>query len=150
MRGYGYSIWLVPKINFNMRKFLEREKLGHILHITVKTNIKSKKEGLKLLEEFKNITNDRKIKVSIKPVGINMTSMYEHDPIEKSWGFEVDVFSESLNKLIYHRPHMTVCYFQELSEKDGIIVTENIDCWCDLKLASTISTKPEKWKIINS
>ena len=111
MRGYGYSIWLVPKI------IIGNEKSEHILHITVKTNIKSKKEGLQLLEFFKNITNNKKIKVIIKPDRINMTSMYDQDPIEKSWGYEVDIFSKSLNSFIYHQPHMTIRYYQFFKKK---------------------------------
>ena len=128
MKGYGWSIWLVPQVRSMFR-------FEHIPHITYKTN----------LVDIPHIPTDNKhyrVRFITRRV-VPLKTEYEIDPLYGA-GWYCDV--EELD--IGHLPHMTTEY-----SKERIINPVQHEppygyISCKLVVADTRSLNPSDWYIL--
>ena len=127
MKGYGFSIWVVPH---NHQVIRNQYKMKHIPHITVKTNmiIPEKIFGKKFCKiNFKN------------SFCCEFPSMYQNDPLT-ACGFYCDI-----NIPTDHDPHITLWY-NHSGPLDSLSPPQ--DTHGQVFLADTRSINPSEWKII--
>lgn len=145
MKGYGYSIWLIPS-DKTILKYISNPE--HIYHTTVKTNIKTIKEGISYLDRYKFLTENRSILIKIDNKPINFEKMYQYDPIEKSWGYKVSILNNLLNKEIDHQSHLTAFYNRIFNKNVDIPLEKPLFVFCNLNLVDTRNEYPFNWNII--
>jgi hypothetical protein len=140
--SYGYSLWLIFKnkpifMVSNMIKI--HNKLPHIPHITLKTNLSSipTEKTIKCLPKT--------MRFSIHETPIIFTSQYENDPLY-SWGFSCDISQEYK---ISHTPHLTIGYGKNPFETIPDIRIIPFKSEGKVVVADTTSINPWEWEILN-
>ena len=128
MKGYGYSIWLVPLNHVAIKKMYG---MVHIPHVTVQTNLCSAPE-LKLPKGEFRLNSFTSL--------VELKSQYKHDPL-CAWGWEC----QSPDVAIKHTPHMSCTYSQPPS---GITEPPG-DLLATMHLVDTTSTDPSEWTLVN-
>jgi hypothetical protein len=145
MKGYGFSIWLVPVkcpsiLTDIITKYNDKP---HVAHVTVQTNIPTIKEAQEIYRDIKYI---KYVYVRVYLRYTRLSQMYEHDPIKEAWGFPAEMINFPIS--VDHFPHMTICYGQ--AEVDQIWSNAVLELKCRLALFDTTSMIPWEWHEIST
>ena len=128
IKGYGYSIWLVP---LNWQDIKRVYMMSHIPHITVHTGLDWVDSSI-LSENTFTVYNFSRVH--------KFPKMYTQDPLSAS-GFYCSV--KDLKML--HSPHMTLKYSHENINFD-IAPPETL--MCKLCVADTQSLDCSQWRLL--
>ena len=131
MKGYGYSIWIVPD-NYDA---IKREyKMNHIPHITIATNYETSGDARRASLKYKPIAT-----FTFLPGYHHFPNMYEQDILE-ACGFYC-VIHDIVTR---HRPHMSIYYdnvIHDLNPPAGTLSGS-------IHIADTTSLKESQWHIM--
>ena len=131
MKGYGYSIWLVPD---NWKEIKKEFNMDFIPHITIATNLPYLPYG---------ILNDRTYKVNKFSKGQVFPKMYSVDPLN-AFGYYCEIDGLYLD----HQPHMTLFYAPNainFLDTFSIIKQPPKEFYGKLKIANTNFDNPTQW-----
>jgi hypothetical protein len=134
MKGYGYSIWLVPT-NW---KYIKKEfNMDFTPHVTVATNLPYLPYG---------ILNNKNYQVKNFSKGVILPKMYNFDPLN-SFGYPCEIDGLYLS----HKPHMSLFYapnkINELDTYSRIKAPPSYPIECQLRIADTTSINPIQWTV---
>ena len=135
MKGYGYSIWLVPD---NWRHIKKEFSMDFIPHITIATNLPYLPYGI--------LDNKKSYKVKNFENGTVFPKMYKVDPLN-AYGYYCEIEEMYLN----HKPHMTLFYAPNpitYLDTFSIVKAPPKEMNCTLAIADTNSTNPSQWGFI--
>lgn len=127
LKGYGYSLWLVP---LNWKNVAESYNMKHIPHITVQTNM-NYIDPIVLSNDTFTACDFSNLKTFPK--------MYGNDPLNGS-GFYCKVKDLEIN----HQPHMTVMYSHNIVH--DYVPPANLEC--KLYIADTQTLDASQWKLV--
>ena len=129
MKGYGFSIWLVPT---NLKYLQKTYNMKHIPHVTVETNL-IELPDYSFDDTQYNLINFRSF--------AKFEKQYTHDPLE-AWGWICDVPDISIS----HIPHMSLIYTKEFTFNTTIYPPD--DTLGQLYYADTTSECPANWSLL--
>lgn len=148
IKGYGYSIWIVPYL---YKDFMEKYKMTHIPHITIATNYETIDD---IEDEYKKLISlDLTASFNFSSNVHKFPRMYSHD-ILYGYGFYCNSYIENsiLAKHLKHKshnPHMTLNY----SKSDDVVIENHHSpegiFHGSIHIVDTTSENPSKWFLIN-
>ena len=136
MNGYGYSIWLlVNHQNISELRTALGGIFGHVLHITLKTNIETLKQAEEYLKTFPPY-----IDYSIEGNLEFSSKMYKHDPLN-AWIFPVKIKDVETE----FSPHVSIQYLIN-DYKPPYIKVNSISGKGKVVVADTRDLNPRNWR----
>ena len=140
LKGYGYSIWLLPK---NWRQLKKDLQLEFIPHVTVATNLPYLPYGI--LDETKIFTVKKFERGTVFP------KMYRTDPMH-GFGHYCEIEGPPPQLLTEHRPHFTLFYSPNPIEYLDTVSWHGLspvsgELKCTLVIANTNSLNPRQWTL---
>lgn len=143
-KGYGYSVWFVPK---NYKELQERYNICHIPHITLDTNL-SLRDAFHI---YHNACKKIVFKFNQTPV-VKFPSLYNNNDPMIYYGWNVDIIQMTGRKLNW-TPHMTLAYLPrngDMRVQEARLLNNTqmpplgpIECFATI--ADTRSGLPEEW-----
>jgi len=133
MKGYGYSIWLVPD---NWKEIRKEFNMDFIPHVTIATNLPYLPYG---------ILNEKTYKVKNFSKGEIMPRMYDVDPLN-AFGYYCDIVGLYLS----HKPHMTLFYAPNginYLDTFSTIKQPPSEFYGKLRIANTNFDNPIQWDV---
>ena len=127
MKGYGYSLWLVPHVWRDIKRIY---CMSHIPHITVCTNMERTDPAILTPSVFK-VYNFSYLK--------KFPKMYKNEPLTAS-GFYCEIDGISTN----HTPHMSLNYSHD--DLENFAPPDILEC--SLHFADTQSDNPQEWCLL--
>lgn len=106
MKGYGYSVWLIPRNAKRLVQLLDLVlgwTIPHTPHITVKTNFNNLAEAQRYARTLLKLTYRYEIS---GPLSVS-ENQHEHDPLA-AW-----VFPASIDGLEIENSHLSVLYMKK-------------------------------------
>lgn len=141
MKGYGFSVWLLPPehIDREIREELQEYgiKPSHRLHFTLATNLETRREAELAKKTFGSHINFR---VAGKVYSSGKT--YVVDPLA-AWVIPVTLDLKS--KVIPFDAHLTIQYMKEECAPPDIILQQHEGVGT-VVLADTRKERPEEWE----
>ena len=133
MKGYGYSIWLVPD---NWKEIKKEFNMEFIPHVTLATNLPYLPYG---------ILNEKTYKVTNFSKGEIIPKMYNVDPLN-AFGYYCDIVG------LYpsHKPHMTLFYAPNAInylDTYSTIKQPPTEFYGKLRIANTNFDNPIQWDV---
>ena len=137
MRGYGFSVWLLPRNRGKLIKLVREMGIfvSHIPHVTVKTNFTDKESAKFFADSLSKKSYPLKIHGGLRL----SAGMYEFDPLD-AW-----IFPAKVPELEIESPHLSVQYMKFGTIPFGRnIYFSDVG---DVVVADTESLIPRDWRL---
>lgn len=143
-KGYGYSVWFVPK---NYKELQEQYNIHHIPHITLETNLRLRDA----FHIYHNACKEMVMRFKQAPV-VKFPSLYNTNDPMVYYGWNVEIIQMTRRKLNW-TPHMTLAYLPrqgDLRAGEARLLSNTelpplgpVECF--ITIADTRSGVPEEW-----